>query len=279
MNLTDETKKLAFASEMDYIGVAPVDRFQKAPEGWRPNDLLKNCQSVISMAIKIPEGVRQANELAYAGTRHGIYIYMMYGYVLLNEKLDTAALRVARFLEKEGHTSMPTPASPPFDNYANRGVFAHRHAAVAAGLGEFGWNLSVVTPDWGPRVRLVSVLTEAKLTPDPMYSGKKLCDRKKCSVCVIICPMHAISMTEGVKVEIGGRSFEYAKMNKWRCLYALRGLSRKALGRRDLYVPDDPQPEDFLESLRQENPWQTMERLAIFCGRCIIHCPCPSCEK
>jgi len=275
LNLADEIKKLALSSDMDYVGVASVDRFKNAPNGWKPNDLLQDCGSVISLGLRIGEGVRIANQRAYGGLRHGIYVYMMFGYTFLNEMLNLTAFRISRLLEKKGYTSMPIPAAALSDPYMTRGAFSHRHAAVAAGFGEFGWNGLLITPEAGPRVRLVSVLTEAELSPDPMYSGDKLCNKEKCAVCVTACPTNAISKDESVKIEIADKTFEYAKVDKVRCRYGINGLVRNALGRQDIQIPDNPTPEDYLKALAQENPWQKMERLASMCGRCIINCPAP----
>lgn len=274
-NLTDEMKKLALSSDMDYVGVASVDRFKNAPNGWKPNDLLKSCKSVVSLGLKIGKGVRTANQRAYGGLRHGIYIYMVFGYTFLNERLNLAAFRISRLLEKNGYTSIPIPASAPSDPYMIRGCFSNRHAAVAAGLGEFGWNGLLITPDAGPRVRTVSILTEAKLSADPMYSGDRICNKEKCGVCVSVCPTNAISKNESVNVEIGGKTFEYARIDKIRCRYGINGLVENALGRQDVQMPSNPTPEDYLKALAQENPWQKMERRASMCGRCIINCPVP----
>ena len=277
--LTRQMKNLALSGDVDYVGVAPVDRFKNAPNGWKPTDLLEGCKFVVSVGVRIGEGVRIANQQAYGGIRHGIYTYMMFGYVFLNEQLNLSAFRISRFLEKKGYASIPIPASGPSDPYMKRGAFSHRHAAVAAGLGEFGWNSLLITPDWGPRVRLTSILTEAELAPDPMYSGRKLCDRDKCSVCVSICPTNAISKSQGERIEIGGKFFEYAKVNKTRCSYGIDGLVKVALGRQDIPVPDNPTPEEYLKALSQENPWQKMERMASMCGRCLINCGAPQTEN
>jgi len=272
LNLTDEIK-LALSSDMDYIGVASTERFKNAPNGWKPNDLLKSCTSIVSLGLRIGEGVKTANQRAYDGLRHGIYAYMMFGYTFLNERLNLAAFRISRLLEKKGHTAIPIPAAGPSDPYMMRGAFSHRHAAVAAGLGEFGWNGLLIAPGAGPRVRLVSILTEAEISPDPMYYGNKLCDKDKCGVCISVCPTKAISENESLKIEIGGKSFEYGKVNKIRCRFGIDGLVKNALGRQDVQIPDNPTLEDYLKSLAQENPWQKMERLASMCGRCMINCP------
>jgi epoxyqueuosine reductase len=50
----------------------------------------------------------------------------------------------------------------------NCGIFSMRHAAVRAGLGEFGLNNVVVTPRYGPRVRFNALVTEAELEPTPL---------------------------------------------------------------------------------------------------------------
>jgi len=271
--------KLALSGDVDYVGVASVDRFKNAPDGWKPTDLLESCRSVVSLGIRIGEGVKVANQRAYSGLRNGIYIYMMFGYTFLNEGLNLSAFRISKWLEKKSYISIPIPASGPSDPYMARGAFSHRHAAVAAGLGEFGWNGLLMTSDAGPRVRLVSILTEAELSPDPLYSGKKLCNKEKCGICNKTCPTNAISKKESVKIEIGGKLFEHAKLNKVRCMYGITGLVKNALGRQDVSIPDNPIPKDYMKALAQENPWQKMERLSSMCGKCIINCKGPQVEN
>ena len=65
----------------------------------------------------------------------------------------------------------------------------HRAAAVAAGLGEIGWNGLFLSAEFGPRQRVVSVVTDVELEPTPMYDGPPLCDR--CMACVEDCPTDA----------------------------------------------------------------------------------------
>jgi epoxyqueuosine reductase len=60
--------------------------------------------------------------------------------------------------------------------------------AVAAGIGWQGKSLLVVTREFGPRVRLVTVLTDWELEPDKPL--KNLC--AKCSECADACPVQAI---------------------------------------------------------------------------------------
>jgi len=169
------------------------------------------------MGIKIRSGVRLANKRAYDGVKMAIAVYMHFGHQFLNDKLDHASYLVYRKLVDEGYLSMPMPAAHPYPYiteviFDGKGanLFSNRHAAVAAGIGEFGWNSLLITPDAGPRVRFVTVLTEAEIEPDEMYSGKPICERDKCPeplLCAKVCPLQAIPLKEGVSLGINGKSF------------------------------------------------------------------------
>jgi len=65
--------------------------------------------------------------------------------------------------------------------------------AVDAGLGELGRNGLLITPQYGPRVRLCKVLTDLPLKPDkPIDFGvQEYCE--ECKKCLENCPVHAIS--------------------------------------------------------------------------------------
>jgi hypothetical protein len=41
----------------DLVGIAPVERFDGAPEGHRPTDFLPECKSVISIALHLFQGM------------------------------------------------------------------------------------------------------------------------------------------------------------------------------------------------------------------------------
>jgi reductive dehalogenase len=66
--------------------------------------------------------------------------------------------------------------------------------AVDAGLGELGRNGLLITPLYGPRVRLCKVFTDAPLVPNrPISFGvKEFCD--VCMKCATDCPSGSISM-------------------------------------------------------------------------------------
>lgn len=71
----------------------------------------------------------------------------------------------------------------------NLDVFPHKTAAVAAGLGWIGKSSLLVTPQFGPRIKLATVLTDADFETSSL-TVSDLCG--KCSLCVEACPYGAI---------------------------------------------------------------------------------------
>jgi len=195
------------------IGFAGVSRFSGAPEGHRPCDFIPGAKTVISMGVKLPsrlvdwEGLlaRSAN-MPNDDVRWEVessHWYGRVGYEAMNNRLDQLGLMLSIYLEELGFASLSFPAT--YASHADimqkvTGYFApfsHRHAAVLAGLGEFGYNNLVVTPEYGPRIRFMSVVTEAEIEQDPL-PGKPVCLGKSCLACVKACGLpdenaHAIS--------------------------------------------------------------------------------------
>jgi len=121
----------------------------------------------------------------------------------MNIRLDQLGLLLSIFLEDRGYASLSFPAT--YASHANimqkvTGYFApfsHRHAAVLAGLGEFGFNNLVITEEYGPRIRFMSVVTEAEIEPDPLQT-KPICLGESCLACIKACGLpkenkHAMS--------------------------------------------------------------------------------------
>ena len=278
MDLKNEIQKLALEElDMDLIGVSGVDRLANAPEGHRPTDLLPGAKSVISMATRLSDGVMQAIFRAHEdGLRHAQCIYSTHGYSLIpNLSLKFAAYKMARFLEKKGFISTPLPSGPG----GGGAPFSHRHAAVAAGLGEFGWSGILVTPQYGPRVRLVSVLTRAEIEPDSMYPGGTICNRSVCQICLDICPTGAISATRNRSVNMGGKYFQYGWVDFPKCRVGSEGLLKKTLGLKDLPLPENPTLADVDNARLEIDPRQLAEanfpvdRATWYCGKCSAYCP------
>lgn len=86
--------------------------------------------------------------------------------------------------------------------------------AIDAGLGELGRNGLLITPQYGPRVRICKIFTDLMLEPDnPIEFGvKDVC--KKCKLCAEHCEAGAISMDDEQSFEVTCRSNNPGAM-KW----------------------------------------------------------------
>ena len=185
MDLTQEVKKQVL-EEIELVGITPIDRLQGAPEGRRPTDILPTANCVIVAAIHVLDSVYDLPYTRYEYTNQ---------FFTMNSMLNSMAFKVSRYLESQGYRTLPIPAAYPRVNKGIFGILSHRHAAVHAGLGEMALNNLLPTPQFGSRIRLVSIVTEAGLEADPPFE-ENLCLKKRteCQLaCVKNCPVQAIS--------------------------------------------------------------------------------------
>lgn len=275
MDLKYKLREIALENGANFFGVANVERWKNAPIGHRPTDIFPNAKSVIVLGIKVPQGAIESNLRSYEGRRHGIFTYMTFGYNRLGEILDRAGMRLLKYLEDEHNVgTFPIPGTLPRDEHKMMGLMSNRHAAVCAGLAEFGWLGLVMTPETGPRVRWMPLIIDEELEPDSLYSGPKLCKGASCRKCVEICPVNALSDRESVLLRIEDKVYSYSVLRKPRCRCAQTGLARGSAGRLLDDIPESMNTvEDWLKMLRRDNIWNKMERVAAQCGRCFNVCP------
>lgn len=112
-----------------------------------------------------------------------------YHYHVVNHYLNDLAIKVMNYLQRDGHAALPIPASLTIDFKQHRGHLSHKMVATRAGLGWIGKSALLVTNTFGPRVRFVTVLTDAPLRMgNPILESQ--CD--DCRNCVKACPVGAI---------------------------------------------------------------------------------------
>ncbi len=210
-------KKMVRDLGADVVGIASVDRFKGAPAGHSPKDLMPESQSIIVAGIRIPDPVVEYDryhlkmddmprDTAIPSVMENFYMLM--GHYTIDIALNTLAVKLANKIEIGwGLRALPTPDT--INTGLGRsvrgpliGFFSQRHAATRAGLGEFGFSGLVLTPQFGPRVRFVSVITEAELEPDPLVT-EKICFRGACGgkegpKCFQRCADGALKLREGI---------------------------------------------------------------------------------
>jgi epoxyqueuosine reductase len=179
---TDSTlklKRMILEMGADLVGVADLDLCREIPT--IPNTLFNPYTRALAIAVQLPISVFEMI------TDQPTPIYDAV-YQTANRLLDEIALRTAILLQNKGWRSLPIPASQVLDRINYLGAVSHKAIARMAGLGWQGKNLLLITPDFGSRVRLVTVLTNAPLTPDQPMANR--CG--KCTQCRDACPVNAI---------------------------------------------------------------------------------------
>lgn len=178
---SEEVKSLLFSLGADLCGIADIHRFDSAPKGFHPTDVLPCCKSVISFAVRFPVGALLCNtDVVYTHIRNTI-----------TPKLDAIALDACIELERRGILAVPIPTNDSIwdgQTGRNRSIISQKHAAQAAGLGTIGRHSLLITPQFGSMVWLGSILTNAELEPDTML--EPICDN--CGLCIAVCPKNAL---------------------------------------------------------------------------------------
>jgi epoxyqueuosine reductase QueG len=257
------------------VGVAPVSRWAKAPIEHSPQGIYPQARSVVVCALHFLDAPTELG--AEADPRNpGPAMTEMN----VSAHLHGIAFGLAKFLQAQGHGAMFVRQSGAW-RYRSAGGdrgwvgdICHYYAAVCAGLGEVGWNNITLTPQFGPRQRFVSIITEADLTPTPMYDGPALCDR--CKLCAKNCPTQ--SFTKDVSgamrhIEVEGRRYEFPDRNLWRCAIGENFMLDVFLQKwKDTVVDEKLIVEMEEQAVRQHNEWITGWKM----GMCLKHCMPPS---
>jgi epoxyqueuosine reductase QueG len=253
--LNEEIEELILREGADLVGFAPSERFSMAPDGHRPEDILPGARSVVSFALNVLESTFLTPVPR---------IYQM-SYFLCRQISNAITYKIAKLIEKRGFHAVMIPATIPVDMTGKKGLFgdfSHRHAAVAAGLGRLGRNTLLVTPEFGPRVWLGTVVTTAPLDPTNEEKGlSSFCDN--CRLCIDACPVNALS-DNGIKASKCAKGGVHA-LN-------LSGLIRQIRA-----VMTEQDPDKRLQIATGPETWELYQSLVCgmipSCNRCVIVCP------
>ncbi len=179
VSFTKDLKEFARQCGADLVGIADLARLEGIQT--EPKDLLDGYSRAVSIAVKLSDGIVDAI------IDRPTPLYQQ-NYAKINALLDDMALRVMQFLQDAGAKAVPIPASQLLDKTNWLSYLSHKAVAIAAGTGWQGKSLLLVNRAFGPRVRLVTILTDLLLEPDAPV--KNLC--AKCSACAEACPVGAI---------------------------------------------------------------------------------------
>jgi epoxyqueuosine reductase len=237
--------------DIPLVGIADANRWKEPPflpwmpKEFFPQSIFPEAKSVIVIGLPVTLPVLE--------TSPSIFYRELYQTV--NSLLDQYTYRLANFLNDQGYPSIFVPR----DGYAGVeallkdpiAFFSHRHAAFLAGLGTFGVNNMLLTPQYGPRVRFGSIFTAAELPSDPLLK-EDLCTR--CMRCVRMCPAEALDERDypvglTIKKNCADHSAELNRLGISPCGICIKvcpvGEDRKIFGREDMSIYKNK--ESFLE--------------------------------
>jgi len=208
MGLKTDLKEMSIQLGADLFGVASANALNDAPQGHSPMDILPKAKSIIVLGMKMLDA--QTDILPTEGDYFGVSSRqgMFKGHnTFISQELDRVGYTIARFLEKKGFKAYHQMASTGgTDQRYLMGLLSLKHMAVQAGLGVFGHNSLLITPQFGPRVRLTAIITDAEMQPDTPFNENfcKGCEKP----CISMCPVNAL--------EKPSQDYPY-KINKYAC--------------------------------------------------------------
>ncbi|KKM10435.1 4Fe-4S ferredoxin [Clostridiales bacterium PH28_bin88] len=188
--MKERIRRFVTGLDVDDVGFA-ASRDYLSPRSPELESIFPGVKSLVVLAFK---------ELANCESEN--MPMAMGGRLDLMEFSRSSSYKTARFLEKEFHgKAMTVPVSYPmtmdYTTMGSVGEVSLRHAAVAAGLGNFGRHNLVIHPRFGTRVIFTAVLTDLELPPDPPVT-EPLCTH--CNACVENCPVGALDEEGKTKV-------------------------------------------------------------------------------
>jgi len=186
--LSSDIKQILYNMGADLCGIASIDRFNEAPKGFHPCDVLPTCKTVVVFVKQFLSGPLHCNTtVPYTIIRN-----------MLSDRLDKMSFQFCEAMERNGILAVPTGTIGPTEYDAKtdrfRNIVSSKHCAVQAGLGRIGKNTLLITPEYGNMVWLCAVLLDTAFKPDEILSGDPC--PKGCTLCIDNCPVHALGEPE-----------------------------------------------------------------------------------
>ncbi|MHA1943845.1 MAG: 4Fe-4S double cluster binding domain-containing protein [Candidatus Thorarchaeota archaeon] len=235
--LSIELKEKALEAGFASVGISSPEMLQDLPYGWirdlrrldTPEEELQTVKSVIllvwqswdkTFSLNVDPPKDRAND-----THH------FESYYFAEEIMKNKAWIIVDFLHQRGFDAKWSINIPL------------KTTAVKSGLGAQGKNTLLISPEFGPKIRLIAVLTDAVLDIDSPFEDDLCGD---CDRCIRVCPTKAI---------------EPYQLNVTHCM---------------VYSSESPNSTDVPEFVRQQEqklfPRPTSNSF-IECTRCIDVCP------
>ena len=203
--VSEELEEYARSLGVELYGVASaVDYAKHFPNKPQPGRFVANARSVIVIGLPFEAGtVATVLRPELSGLRTSALdqvastsaqpvgaerFFLGEENRVLSQELTWMGYKMAKFLRRRGWNALYLPPAKQNSRFRTA-PFYHMPAMYLAGLGTLGLNCSIITPEFGPRVFVTSVITDCPLAAGkPMEQG--MCTH--CRLCVENCPVGAI---------------------------------------------------------------------------------------
>lgn len=221
MVTTRSLKEQAMELGAELFGIAPSEGFlDQEYVGGRPQAIMEDVRSIVVVGVPILNGSLEPLPRGRAEYTNSL--------LAATVTLRYVCYRLARRLEREGHKATIVPAEGSefgywyVDRDALKADVSMRYAAYLAGLGQYGLSQNIITPEFGPRVRFMAIMTDAPLETEGDPPGDLLSDKcKDCRLCVDACPVEAIKI-DGTIDRQKCRTYMFKELEGLRCGMCLK---------------------------------------------------------
>ena len=251
MLTSQDIKRIAKSMGADIVGIGSIDRWSTAPIQMDPKQIMPRAKSIIALGFRVMRGSLRGIE---EGTYFSNYSAMGYGGITYLY-MPMTVINLSKIIEDEGYEAVPMGHQSDWRAIDNSGymregysrpvapgkaapdvMISLRIAGFLCGLGEIGYSKMLLTPEFGPRVRVGIIITELELEPDPIIEPGTLCNR--CMACVRECPGGCIPADRTIKANVGGYELEWADVDMEKCDWVFQGGAEVEEGEEGSYFPE-----------------------------------------
>ncbi len=211
-NVGPEVKSYARSLGAEIYGVASAEKYQELfPKKPPPSKFVDNAKSVIIVGLTFSREIldtvakpwlaeihRKGSDLAAldptvtqrppAGAER---YYFGPENDMLTHEVSMIGYRLARKLHQEGHRAFYFPETQTEPRFKTA-PFYFMPAMYAAGMGQLGMNCSIISPQFGPLMRVTAVITDLEIPAGEPMEEMRYPECKSCLECIRRCPSKAL---------------------------------------------------------------------------------------
>lgn len=267
MDLTEQLLTFARAAGADSVGVVSAEEYEaKVPNLQKPSYTAEGMRSLICFVRHMLTGSFATQDIP---------VQSMNSHACM-DAIERISMEIADWLERKGYLGIPIPPEAADLNLQRSpaGALDFKWVAEESGVGTVGLELNLLTPDYGPRVYIGVVMTDAPLRTSSKIK-EQLCPGMRCGRCAVICPTQAIPLQAPRGVSVN----EYRDLDKRACALGAERLGIQPLLlnlKRLIFSSGKTSPQKVLSHIYWKDFWQSINcKLGAFaaCFECFYVCP------